>query len=107
MISFAEDTNKKNLINNDTINRCQKISKKCIMGNGIITTIRQTTIDKWQIKSINEERDVTIWVILITSVSSEEIRDHQKLHVGNGIFINKRTSYDKRNFELYHLQLLI
>ena len=54
LISLAEDTNNKHLINNETINRCQKLPKDYMMGNGIITTIRQTTIEKDETKTISE-----------------------------------------------------
>ena len=103
--SLAEDKNNTHLIDVDTIKRCEKIPKDYMMGKGIITTIRHTTIEKEETKLISEEVDVTIWGVFV--VQSEEINENENMNIGKGILTSKTNSDDERQVEIKHLQLLI
>ena len=103
--SLAKDKNNTHLIDVDTIKRCEKIPKDYMMGKGIITTIRHTTIEKEETKLISEEVDVTIWGVFV--VQSEEINENKNMNIGKGILTSKTNSDDERQVEIKHLQLLI
>lgn len=103
--SLSEDKNNTQLIDVDTIKRCEKIPRDYMMVEVIITTIRHTTIEKEKPKIISEEVGVTIWGVFV--VQSEKINENINMKIGKGILTSKTNSDDEIQVELQHLQLLI